>query len=78
MVDDTLNALGGLIVRYFSSHPPTEDRINKIKNYISENNLMNSGQRFYIGQKNYEEKVGYGINPYREELKKEYALKGAL
>ncbi len=78
LVGDTMNAVGGLLVRYFSSHPPTEDRINMIKRYIADNKLMSSNQRFYIGQRNYEEKIAYKIKPYRDELKKEYVLKGAL
>ncbi len=78
LVGDTVNAVGGLIVRYFNTHPPTEDRINKIRRYMTDNKLINSNQRFYIGQRNYEENVSYKIKPYREELKKEYVLKGVL
>ncbi len=73
-VGDTVNAVGGLIVRYFSSHPPTEDRINKIKKYIADNKLMNSNRRFYVGQKNFEEKNAFKIKPYREEFKKDYII----
>lgn len=78
LVGDTLNAVGGMVLRYFKTHPPTEDRINKIRKYISDNKLMDSNQRFYIGQRNFEEQVSYKAKQFKEELQKEYILKGDL
>ncbi|GEM_PF-2233762 len=74
MVGDTLNAVGGMVLRYFKTHPPTKDRIDKIKQYISDNKLLNGGQRFYIGQRNYDEKISSVQRGYREELRKDYGI----
>lgn len=74
MVGDTLNAIGGMVLRYFKTHPPTEDRINKIKRYITDNQLLNAGQRFYIGQRNYAELRSSAEIKYKEELSDDYVL----
>ena len=74
VVDDTLNAVGGMILRYFKTHPPTEDRINKIKNYISDNKLMSPNQRFYIGQENFKERISSKVKRYKEEFNKDYVI----
>ena len=74
-VGDTLNAVGGMIVRYFKTHPPTEERIDKIKKYISDNKLLQRGQRFYIGQRNFQEKIARTEKRYKEELNNEYIIR---
>lgn len=73
-IDDTLTVAGGLIERYFSTHPMSVDRIDKIKKYIIEKGLLDKGTRLYIGQKNYIDKQSYTRRKYKEEFKKEYIL----
>ncbi len=75
MVGDTLNAVGGMVLRYFKTHPPTKDRIDKIKQYVSDNKLLNEGQRFYIGQRNFDEKKSSVEKGYKEELSAEYVIR---
>lgn len=73
-VGDTIKAFGGIIGRYFASHPAVADRIDKIKRYIAENKLMDGNTSFYIGQKNYEEKISRKEKRYKEEFKKDYII----
>lgn len=73
-VGDTLNAVWGVIDRYFMMHPLTTERIDNIKKYIADNKMLNGSQKFYIGYKNYIEKISYSKKAYREELSVEYAI----
>ena len=73
-VGDTLNAVGGMITRYFATHPLALERIDKIKRYLSDQKLKNGNNRFYIGQRNYEEKISYKEKRYYEEFKKDYVI----
>ncbi len=71
-VGDTLNAIGGMVGRYFKTHPPTEDRINKIKQYISQKKLIDGRHRYYVGERNFEKKVPFIEARYVEEYKINY------
>lgn len=73
-VDDTLKAIAGMVGRYFASHPGALDRIDKIKKYIAENNLIKPDSRFYVGRKNYDEKISYKQKRYKEEFRKDYPV----
>jgi len=73
-IGDTLGALGGMVGRYFGTHPWTQERIDAINRYIADNKLMTDGRRFYIGQRNYLEKRSVAQKMYKEELKNEYVL----
>jgi len=75
-IGDAARAFGGIIGRYFASHPAVADRIDKIKKYIAENKLMDGNALFYIGQKNYDEKISYKEKRYKEEFKKDYIITG--
>lgn len=75
-VGDTLKATAGMLSRYFTTHPAALERIDKIKKYISENNLIKEDSRFYVGEKNYQDKVSYKEKRYKEEFKKDYAITG--
>jgi len=73
-VGDTLKATAGMIGRYFSTHPMALERIDKIKRYISDNKLIDANSRFYIGEKNYQDRISYKEKRYKEEFKKDYVI----
>lgn len=73
-VGDTLKAVGGLVQRYFLSHPAARDRFAKVDKYIAENNLITPDSRFYIGQKNYEKNISYSKKRFPDEFKKDYVI----
>ena len=73
-VDDTLKAPAGIISRYFATHPEALERIDKIKRYIDDNKLIDENSRFYIGEKNYQNKISYKNKRYKDEFKKDYIL----
>lgn len=73
-IGDTLKAAEGIINRYYSTHPPSPDRIEKVKKYIRENNLMEENKEYYIGQKNYADMEAYPQKQYEEEFKAEYIV----
>jgi len=74
-VGDTVKAAAGMVTRYFSTHPSALDRIDKVNKYIADNKLITETSRFYIGQKNYDEKVSYKRKRYPEEFSKDYVVK---
>jgi Putative Zn-dependent protease, contains TPR repeats len=74
-IDDTLKATAGMIGRYFTTHPESLGRIDKIKRYISNHRYITESSRFYIGQRNYKEKISCKVMRYREEFKKDYVIK---
>ena len=73
-VGDTIKATGGIVDRYFSTHPPSPDRVEKIKKYIHESGLVVEGTKYYIGQKNYEDLKSYPRKQYKEEFQAEYIV----
>ena len=73
-VEDTVKAVGGLVYRYFGSHPSALDRIAKIEKYITENKLAAASDTYYIGQKNYEQNISYGKKRFKDEFKKDYVI----
>lgn len=74
-IGDTLMAAAGMVGRYFNTHPAAMDRIDKIKKYVSEHNLIEADSRFYIGEENYRLKIPFEKKRFREEFKRDYALK---
>lgn len=73
-IGDTLKATGGLIVRYFASHPAALERIDNIKKYITDNKLISDKDVFYIGEKNFKERIPFSQKQYSEEFKKDYPI----
>lgn len=66
-VGDTLKALGGMVGRYFATHPLTSGRIEKIKLFVEENKMAD-GRKYYIGEQNYIKKIPMTEKMYKEEL----------
>lgn len=73
-VGDTLKAIGGLVGRYFGTHPRARERIDSVKRYIKDNKLVSEKKLFYIGQRNFLEKKTFKKARYKEEFKKVYIL----
>lgn len=73
-VGDTIKATAGMISRYFASHPAAVERIDKIKRYINDNKLVTEHSRFYIGERNYDERISYKEKRFKDEFKKDYAV----
>ena len=73
-VGDTARATVGLLVRYFSTHPPVPDRIKKIENYIKESMFVKEKSKFYVGEKNHIERTSMKEFCYKEEFKEDYLL----
>jgi len=66
-VGDALLAVAGGGVRYFSTHPLSEERINAIKSYVKENKWVDGNIKYYIGVKNFLEKIPFSQHKYRDE-----------
>ena len=73
-LDDTLRAVGGLVERYFATHPLTPERISRIKNFIREKKLLANKSMMYIGQKNYIQRICAADKMFPDELRKKYSL----
>ncbi|MBF0217866.1 MAG: M48 family metalloprotease [Candidatus Omnitrophica bacterium] len=73
-VGDTLGAVFGLVGRYFATHPLTPERIAKIREYVREKSFIRDNSLFYIGERNYLEKLSYRQKRYKEELKKDHIV----
>jgi predicted Zn-dependent protease len=73
-IGDTIKATAGMIGRYFASHPVAVERIDKIKRYINDHKLIGENSRFYIGEKNYEERISYKEKRFKDEFKKDYVV----
>ena len=73
-IGDTLKAAEGIVGRYYSSHPPSPDRVEKIKKYARENRLLEENKEYYIGQKNYTNMEAYPGKQYEEEFRSEYIV----
>lgn len=75
-VGDTLKAVRGMVGRYFGTHPKALDRIDKVKRYIDEHGLVTPERRFYVGQRNYDEKAAYSQKRYPDEFRHDYPAIG--
>lgn len=69
-IGDTIKATGGLIMRYFASHPAALERIDNIKKYITDNKLISDKDVFYVGERNFKERISFSQKQYSEEFKK--------
>jgi predicted Zn-dependent protease len=66
-VGETLRAIRGVHDRYFSTHPLTQDRIDKIRAYVKENKLLEDRRVYNVGAREYEDAVLIVERVYREE-----------
>ncbi|MFH0772473.1 MAG: M48 family metalloprotease [Candidatus Omnitrophota bacterium] len=73
-VNDTIRSVKDMVWRYFATHPAALDRIDKIKRYIADNKLIGENSKFYIGHKNYKERISFGERRFKEELRKDYII----
>jgi len=65
-VDDTVKAAGGFFGRYFDTHPSVIDRVVKLEKQIADAKLVG---KFYLGLRNYKEKVPRSSKAYRAEFR---------
>lgn len=66
-VGEVARAASGLVGAYFTSHPPSTERMERMSSFVARNQRRFSEERFYVGRQNHERRVPRSEQEFEEE-----------